>query len=182
MVMAGAGYSGRQEHNSTHCLPNNVYEMKVQDSYGDGMCCDYGSGFIKLSVDNTVLMHTTNFTYLESFSFGDEVVPIATDPKPDLPPPVLTLTLQMDSYPWEISVSLTDVNSGAVFWSDLEFQAQQLHIESLELNPTGCYLFEIFDSYGDGLCCGGFFELSLDNALLLQGELFGSYASVNVNC
>ena len=184
MVMAGSGFSPRQKYNTTRCLPDNAYEMRVLDSYGDGVCCEYGNGYIKLIVNDVELMQATDFNSSETVSFGGAVVPVPVhpDPKPEIPPPVLALSVRPDGSSYlENSVKLTNVTSGDVYWDDITF-GSTFYTETLELDPAACYLFEIFDSWGDGLCCGGYVELTLDNTVVFHAEDFGTYASHSINC
>lgn len=52
VIASGGPYIG-QTPNSTlnlqQCLPSGCYELVVFDSYGDGMCCNRGSGFYQLT-------------------------------------------------------------------------------------------------------------------------------------
>jgi len=187
MVMAGSGFSSRSLYDSRHCLPKNKYTLRVDDAFGDGICCDYGEGFVKLSVDWQDLGNVTEFTDSETISFGDEEVAISNDPKPDLPPfQDLTFELMTDLFPWELSMKLTDTSSGQEYWDDLQFfKEQALYSETIEIDPSVCYLFELFDSFGDGICCAGegFFKLTLEGEEILYADDFGSYISVDVgNC
>ncbi len=36
-------------------LPNQTFTFFIEDSYGDGICCEYGSGFAQILFDNTLL-------------------------------------------------------------------------------------------------------------------------------
>ena len=33
-------------------MPDNCYEFEIFDSYGDGICCEFGDGFYSLTADN----------------------------------------------------------------------------------------------------------------------------------
>ncbi len=45
------------------CVPDGCHELVVYDSFGDGMCCAYGSGSFTLrDAQNNVLATNTNFT------------------------------------------------------------------------------------------------------------------------
>ena len=50
-------------------------------------------------------------------------------------------------------------------------------IEAFDVAPENCYEFEIFDSYGDGICCefgDGFYSLTADNGeVIINGGEFG---------
>lgn len=49
-------YNNETTYSSTYCLdPTHCYEWRIADSFGDGICCSYGSGSYSISYDgNTV--------------------------------------------------------------------------------------------------------------------------------
>ena len=57
--------------NYTFNLTNNkCYIFKIYDSWGDGFCCDYGSGYYKLTTSTgTVMVNTTFSTTEASYAF-----------------------------------------------------------------------------------------------------------------
>lgn len=51
------------------CVPDGCHELVVYDSYGDGMCCAYGSGSFTLrDAENNVLVSNTNFSGSNAYS------------------------------------------------------------------------------------------------------------------
>ena len=55
VVESGGPYSNNQsgtKKTKTFCIPDGCYTLYVDDSYGDGICCDYGDGSFEL-LDNT---------------------------------------------------------------------------------------------------------------------------------
>jgi len=93
---------------------------------------------------------------------------------------VLILELLTDEFPEETSWSLTD-EAGNVLFSGNGFDdgyemSTQLFF-SFNLPAEGCYLFTIFDSAYDGICCGfgqgSYRLLSGDGELLAEGGDFG---------
>ena len=49
VVANGSNYTGAgSTKNITKCLPLGCYTLVMKDSYGDGMCCNYGNGSYKL--------------------------------------------------------------------------------------------------------------------------------------
>lgn len=46
----------------TVCLPDGCYELVVNDSYGDGMCCTYGDGAFSLTGNSGILASGASFT------------------------------------------------------------------------------------------------------------------------
>ncbi len=52
------------------CLPDGCYNLVVNDSYGDGMCCQYGAGSIVVEdADGQVLASAASFTYQQVVPF-----------------------------------------------------------------------------------------------------------------
>ncbi|WP_046746098.1 M43 family zinc metalloprotease [Kordia zhangzhouensis] len=56
----------------TYCLPDDCYTFTINDSYGDGMCCTYGSGSYTITGPNGVIKSGGSFTSSEAtdFCFG----------------------------------------------------------------------------------------------------------------
>ncbi|MCH2023826.1 MAG: PKD domain-containing protein [Saprospiraceae bacterium] len=89
-----------------------------------------------------------------------------------------TLTLYFDNFAYETSWSITDQNSNVIYSGSSYTQGD--NGTTLHLNfclPTGCYDFNIFDSYGDGICCAwgqGYYALtSASGTTLASGGAFG---------
>jgi PKD repeat protein len=64
----------------------------------------------------------------------------------------VAITLKTDAYGDETTLRITDANSNVV-WEETGFSDNTTY----NLTPcigVGCYTFTIFDSYGDGICCG----------------------------
>jgi len=52
------------------CLANNsTYLFTISDSYGDGICCDYGEGYYSISICNEVIASGGSFTDQEIVTF-----------------------------------------------------------------------------------------------------------------
>jgi len=83
--------------------------------------------------------------------------------------------LTFDNYPQETSWTITD-NSGSQVASGNNFQEANANVSTtLCLNPQGCYTFQIFDSYGDGICCqfgNGSYTMQSDGEELFSGGNF----------
>ncbi|MEL6668473.1 MAG: M12 family metallo-peptidase, partial [Bacteroidota bacterium] len=46
----------------TLCLPDGCYEFLMTDSYGDGICCEYGNGSIRLTeADGQIIINNNDF-------------------------------------------------------------------------------------------------------------------------
>ena len=96
----------------------------------------------------------------------------------------VTLTILLDNYPEETSWIIEDQNgdvvaSGGTYGSSPDGST----ITVTECLDDGCYDFTLFDSYGDGICCGyGIGNYSLvdeDGNTLASGGQFGSSETTN---
>jgi hypothetical protein len=90
-VFASGGGYGSQPNGSTvvenFCLPDGCYDFTIYDSYGDGICCSYGSGSYTLTDDSdgsTLASggafgssETTNFCVSNTGGGGDTTPPSA---------------------------------------------------------------------------------------------------------
>ena len=61
--LGGAGQTVRPTVNVNGLQPNTCYKFTIYDSYGDGLCCDYGNGaFSVKDATNAVLLSGGTFT------------------------------------------------------------------------------------------------------------------------
>ncbi|MCH2021131.1 MAG: PKD domain-containing protein [Saprospiraceae bacterium] len=97
------------------------------------------------------------------------------------------LTLSLDNYPFETSWDLVD-SSGSIVAIGGNYSSNQnaSTITQVFCLPSGCYTFNIYDSYGDGICClygQGSYQLT-DNSsstILASGGAFG-YSESSIIC
>ncbi|MEM9921792.1 MAG: S8 family serine peptidase, partial [Bacteroidota bacterium] len=72
-VVASGGTYGNQPDGSTItediCLPDACYTFTILDSYGDGICCSFGSGSYSLNDGGTVLASGGSFGTSEATNF-----------------------------------------------------------------------------------------------------------------
>ncbi len=97
----------------------------------------------------------------------------------------VTLTIQLDNYPEETSWDIRDANGNVVANGGTygNFADGATVVENICL-PDGCFDFNIYDSYGDGICCGygnGSYTLTkdADGSVLASGGSFGSSETTN---
>lgn len=96
----------------------------------------------------------------------------------------VTLTLNLDNYPEETDWEITDaggnvVASGGPYGN----QPDGSTVVQTACLSTGCYDFTIYDSYGDGLCCGygvgSYILRDASGATLASGASFGFSETTN---
>ncbi len=91
----------------------------------------------------------------------------------------VTLNLTFDNFPRETSWSITD-NTGNTLASGVDYSDSQAGSTITEVNclSSGCYKFNINDTYGDGICCGygnGLYTLTdVSGNELASGGTFGA--------
>jgi len=90
-----------------------------------------------------------------------------------------TVHLLTDFYGYETSFELTNQDTGEVVLSGSGFASDTYYSfdSCLYFDNGVCYEFEIFDSYGDGICCNwgwGWYELVLNGESIFYGGSFGS--------
>ncbi|MEM6718355.1 MAG: M43 family zinc metalloprotease [Bacteroidota bacterium] len=71
--VASASYSAANPDGSTvteiFCLPNDCYTFVINDSYGDGICCSFGSGSYTLTGPDGVIVSGGSFGSSETTDF-----------------------------------------------------------------------------------------------------------------
>lgn len=55
------------------CLEPGCYKVYIQDSYGDGLCCDYGPGKFTLYEKDSVLFESSKFRFSDDYDFCVEL-------------------------------------------------------------------------------------------------------------
>jgi len=107
------------------------------------------------------------------------------DPAVSQPPKassLVKLVLRTDGFPEDTAVVLEDKKSGTQFWVDEVFAEKEKEYKlTKEVDPAGCYHFEILDMYADGICCGsgnGSFDLLYQGKSVFKGGEFADRASL----
>ena len=120
----------------------------------------------------------------------DGEVPLSWDPPVGPIPPSVPFTIEIltDNYPGETSWDLVHVDGDSVVASiftgelDPNFPAI-LYTWDLDI-PSGGYVFTIYDTFGDGICCAygeGYYRLILNGTEIATGGEFTASESVTFN-
>ena len=95
------------------------------------------------------------------------------------------ILITTDSYPSETSFSLID-NQG-VIWVNQD--SNSMLVDQYQPYPfqyclpeEGCYIFTIYDSYGDGIFSGGGLIVNYNFETVLENPDFSNDYSINMNC
>lgn len=92
-----------------------------------------------------------------------------------------SLTLNLDNYPGETTWALMDT-AGAILASGGPYTEIAGTVTENFCAGDGCYSFNIYDSFGDGICCAygsGDYTLTVDGTLVASGAEFGEGESTS---
>jgi endonuclease I len=73
-IVSGADLTNNTTHTKLLCIDDGIYNFVIFDSYGDGICCEFGNGSYLLTNDNQTLVEGSSFTYRSThrFSLGND--------------------------------------------------------------------------------------------------------------
>ncbi len=116
-------------------------------------------GIVAITIDNNLQPLNNNITLnllnINNQADGDlsnNSASIITDLDTDYD--IITLHINADNYPDETSWEIYDegtnqlVNSGSLTWGT------QVYTEDICINYNSCFSLYVYDSWGDGICCG----------------------------
>ena len=81
-VMSGGPYAtSATTYTATACLEVGCYNLNVNDSFGDGICCTYGNGSYTVTIDGTAVVTGGSFTstITENFCVESPGIPGCTN-------------------------------------------------------------------------------------------------------
>ena len=84
VVLSGGPYSASgTTYSSTACVNDGCYDLTINDSFGDGICCAYGTGNYTITSQGVTLVSGGEFASTETVNFclsgGEPDVPGCTD-------------------------------------------------------------------------------------------------------
>ena len=171
----------RDEVYNASCLGTCVDCETVGQSCDDGDDCTIGDAINGLCecVGTYTDADGDGFCVADDPNDNDPCVPVDCPPCTDV-----TVTINLDNYPEETTWDIKD-DSGAVVASGGPYGGQPdgSTVTITNCLVDGCFDFTIYDSYGDGICCGygnGSYEVTdASGAVLASGGAFGSSETTN---
>jgi len=193
VVLSGGGYTGSgTTFTSEICVDDwTSLSFTINDSYGDGICCAYGSGSYTVTVNGSNILSGGAFGSSEtkplqpaSCDYGEEVVGGEVVCKCAPTEMRIAVDLTTDNYPRETSWTLS--TCGGVELSSGSYTDRRTeHTDSICVPDNVAYRFQINDSYGDGICCSyglGNYQISIDgNEVVSAVGDFGSSEVQDLN-
>ena len=130
-------------------LSEGSYTLSLKDSYGDGVCCTHGNGYVVVKVGSRTVVDSDG-TY-----GGGKDFPFIVSDAPPQSSTTYELAFTADSYPFEVSFSLVGEGGVVVLDSNsLIFpDSGETAVYELTLTPGMSYTLTVNDSWGDGICC-----------------------------
>ena len=180
-------------------LPVGDYTFTIYDSFGDGICCEFGEGWFSI---NTCVLDTT----VSDFNTYEQTVPFevlacpppifgcmqmgafnyhpwATAPAPCEFPPVqcqpgnnnILVTVTPDTYAGEISWDLMTLPDSSIVAEGSGYSIVGVPDMDAVCLPIGSeFLVTVYDSFGDGMCgsCYGGVDGNLSVTTLCGDTLY----------
>ena len=82
IVLSGSDYSSYMQVNVAQCIPSDCYIFVINDSGGDGLCCELGLGGFSVRLNGQKLASGTEFGYPEEFDLQCLLTPtVSPTPK-----------------------------------------------------------------------------------------------------
>ncbi len=107
---------------------------------------------------------------------GQEIGGVPEEPC-TAPDATITIDILADNYPGETTWTLVERGFGVVASGGPYLTPDTLYSTDVAVCSDRCYDFTIFDSYGDGICCGygeGYYQVYVDGVLEAEGGEFGT--------
>jgi len=89
----------------------------------------------------------------------------------------VTVIIQTDNYGDETSWELIEVSTETVVASGGNYGDNTYYDIDIDVCPTNCYYFTVYDSYDDGMCCdygNGYFQVFYEGEFVGSGGSFGA--------
>ena len=128
------------------CLPTGCYVFEISDSYGDGLCCEYGNGsWVILDENSDQVDSGAEFEDSDQSVFCTEVSDLPNNMTIDLPsvyPNPASHMISVDAGSWRAgSLDVFDVTGRAVVRQELVESTVAMDITSW---TSGIYLFVMY--------------------------------------
>jgi len=132
-----------------------------------------------LQESNDILLDLISINNQNDESSANDIVTTTTTL--DSPYGIVTFIINPDNYPEETSWKLYDSTTSEIVHTGSLNSNTEYYIEDICVNFDSCFTLDLFDSYGDGICCGygeGNFMMidSAGNVIFENDGVFDNYA------
>ena len=197
ILESGGPYENSETIKEEFCFDSSIkFTFTLFDLAGDGICCFYGPGSYSIFIDGTVLATGGEYSSSESTSSGS--CPPGTTGSPSSSPSqapsigcnsdesLFVLDLLTDEYGYETSWDIVNTCTGETVASKEanEYNDLSNYSEQVCLPDEQGYVFTIYDSYDDGICCVygiGEYSVIFDGNVLATGGEFTTSESTELS-
>uniref|UniRef100_A0A7S2H0Z4 subtilisin n=1 Tax=Helicotheca tamesis TaxID=374047 RepID=A0A7S2H0Z4_9STRA len=149
---SGGPYQSNSDVLFDKCIPDDACTFTINDSYGDGICCGYGTGNFKVHIDGNVVAEGGEFQQTEEVDLcepSSTPAPTANPtPAPVLPPPSNSVLAAPSNNPNDPYVGY---NFGGYFF-DLKAKSTPVAIQKISFHTKGPGDFSLFTKSPDSIC------------------------------
>lgn len=174
----GGVYGNNTSYSESVCVVDEgCYFFEIWDTFGDGIFAPAG---YEVFVDDVAVASGANS--IGAYAVENIYCPAAICDENEIE---LRVEIATDVYGGETYWTITDLNNtvildggqGGVYGGNANYA------DSICVPIDGCFFFEIWDTYGDGIFAPGGFEFFVDDMLVASGaDDIGSYAAATVHC
>eukprot|EP00804_Cyclotella_cryptica_P013380 CCRYP_005146-RB/>CCRYP_005146-RB protein AED:0.04 eAED:0.04 QI:324/1/1/1/1/1/6/398/899 len=141
------------------CLDHGTYEFIIKDEFSDGLCCQHGDGYYKISARSSsddewkIVLAGAEFITKEihhtfAVQKSGEVELVC-----DYPKRKITIEIQTDNFGEDTSWQFRDRSGTVVARNERKYGRNEKDSRDLCLEDKSLYEFVVYDTYGDGMCC-----------------------------
>ena len=173
--------SSNTTYTYSYCVPNtNCYTFSIFDTYGDGICCGWGNGSYTVSYGGSLVASGGSFA---SSDITSNIGNCSSSSSCAANESEVFISITTDDYPSETSWQLVDQNGIGWYINPGDLTSPNTtYTWSICILDSDCYDFTIFDTYGDGICCGwgnGSYYVNLDGSTIGSGGSFLSSENIS---
>jgi hypothetical protein len=174
----GGVYQNSTFYSESICVVNEgCYFFEIWDTFGDGILAPGG---FEVFVDDALVASGANG--ISAYAIENVFCPAATCDENEIE---LRVEIATDVYGGETYWTITDLNDTVILEGGQGgvYAGNANYADSICVPIDGCFFFEIWDTYGDGIFAPGGFEFFVDEVLVASGaDDIGSFFGTTVHC
>jgi len=161
---SGSAFESNNVVSHDICLKENrCNQFAIYDSWGDGI----DQGGYRLLANGVEISSSDG-------SFGHEDTPVLLGDCTSCNPSLVELSLVTDEYGFETKWTISHFDSSQVIYDggfNWKYESERSYITKMNL-CNGCYVFKIYDDYGDGINAPGRISLLLNGKEAITDDNF----------
>merc|ERR1711902_249420 len=124
----GSGYSDKEKlYTINMCLETDEYTFTIEDTYGDGICCNYGIGGYKIKVNGEEVVSGGEFGDSETENFSVTSSPVAPPTSAPVAPPTTAPVTPPTNAPTPPNIYCSNYETPWMFQNNYDCTTFNLH-------------------------------------------------------